>query len=166
MTNARPGPGPAFDSRTTPRLIVRRVCNGGNRRAALHFTSLKPRILVVDDSPTVRGQVTAALAATYECLTASDGAEGLQVAITEMPDAVIADLEMPNMDGVELLRALRGSQATQAIPVIIVTTVTNVKSVNECRSLGCDGFALKPVEPEYLRVKLRQVLNARAQKKK
>jgi CheY-like chemotaxis protein len=117
------------------------------------------KILVVDDSDTVRAHVKDLLSAHFECVFATNGAEGMEKALKEQPDAVISDLEMPIMDGTELLRSLRAEQRTSHIPVIIVTTVTDIKKVNECRGLGCAGFVLKPLQQEYVLAKLRQVIS-------
>jgi CheY-like chemotaxis protein len=119
---------------------------------------MKKRVLIVDDSITIRTQIQSTLSSEYECLTASNGSEGLSRALKDMPDAMIVDLEMPLMDGVELLTQLKATQSTSGIPVIIVTTVTAVARMNECRALGCAGFVLKPVDSGYLKVKLRNLL--------
>jgi CheY-like chemotaxis protein len=121
----------------------------------------RSRVLIVDDSDTVRKQAGQMLEAEFDCLFARDGLDALRVATNESPDAMIADLEMPGMDGVELLRRVRGDKHLKTLPVIIVTTVTDVEKVNVCRGLGCSGFVLKPLQQEYLVAKLRQVINAR-----
>lgn len=102
------------------------------------------------------------LSASFDCLEAVNGREGFQKAIAERPDAVVADLEMPELDGIGLLRSMRGDDRTKDIPVVIATTVTAIERVNECRSLGCSGFVLKPVQKEYLLAKLRQLIQTRA----
>ncbi len=118
----------------------------------------KKKVLLVEDSPTARAQLVELLRDQYECIEAADGEQGLERAIADMPDAVVTDLEMPRMDGIALLRALRGRAQTAKLPVVIVTTVTSVERVNECRSLGCAGFVLKPVKREYLHAKLKQLI--------
>ena len=120
--------------------------------------SPRRKVLVVDDSATVRAQVVQILSASYECVEAQDGRDGYDRALKERPDAVVADLEMPQMDGLGLLRALRQNPQTQTLPVVIITTVTAVEAVNQCRALGCAGFVLKPVQSEYLLAKLRRLL--------
>lgn len=122
---------------------------------------MRRKILVVDDSPTVRAQTLGILGKEFETLSASDGAEGLQLMIEEQPDAVVADLEMPKMTGIDLLRAVKEDDRVKQIPIVIATNVTALEQVNECRSLGCAGFVLKPVQGEYLVAKLRQLLLAR-----
>lgn len=118
---------------------------------------MKPTILVVDDSPTIRAQVVELLSEQFECVQAVNGADGLQKIRELRPAAVVADLEMPEMDGIGLLRSLRDDPSLSSIPVVILTTVTAIEQVNECRSLGCAGFVLKPPEKTYLLAKLRQI---------
>lgn len=118
------------------------------------------RILIADDSATIRAQIFAALDGEYVCDFASDGAEALQKAMQlPPPDAIVLDLEMPRLDGLAVLRSLKAEPSTREIPVVVVTTVTSVEMVNSCRAQGCAGFVLKPVQPDYLRVKLRKLLS-------
>lgn len=121
------------------------------------MTDARRKILVVDDSATIRAQVTAALSKTYTCVEAVNGQEGFDKAVETMPAAVIADLEMPVLDGLGFLRLLRADPRTHGIPVIVITTVTAVEKVNECRTLGCAGFVLKPVDTAYLMAKLAKL---------
>ncbi len=118
----------------------------------------RKKVLIVDDSPTVRAQITGFLKTEFDCASAENGDEGLLKAREQRPDALVVDLEMPKMDGMELLRRLRADAKTRSVPVVIVTTVTSLDRVNECRALGCAGFVLKPLEPEYLKAKLRQLM--------
>jgi CheY-like chemotaxis protein len=118
-------------------------------------------ILIVDDSPTVRAQIAEALSEEFECITAVDGMDGLTLALSSRPAAIVADLEMPEMNGTEMFRRLRADPRTKEIPVIIATTVMAVDKVNECRALGCAGFVLKPIEKEYLVAKLKNLVAKR-----
>ena len=120
--------------------------------------SARRKVLVVDDSESVRSEVVAWLQPEYDCIEATNGAEGFKRALDKAPDAIVTDLEMPVMDGVGLLRLLHSNACSQAIPVLVITSVTDVAQVNLCRSLGCSGFVLKPVESKYLLTKLRQLL--------
>jgi two-component system chemotaxis response regulator CheY len=118
------------------------------------------KILIVDDSPTVREHIKALLEGEFECITAVDGADGLDKAVSTHPDAIICDIQMPEMDGVQMLRELRSQPDMKTVPVLIATTVMAIDKVNECHALGCTGFVLKPVQKEYLIAKLRQVMKA------
>lgn len=128
------------------------------------MTSTKKKVLVVDDVATVRTQLVGLLGPDYECVTAADGAQALAAIKRDRPDVVITDLEMPVMDGVELLRKLRSESATRELPVIVATTSTALDRVNECRALGCAGFVLKPIQQEYVRAKISQILARSAAK--
>jgi len=116
-------------------------------------------VLVVDDSPTVREQCASLLGGTYDCLTATNGEEGLEVARRERPDVILLDLEMPTMDGATLLRKLRDLAATSSIPVVVMTGAVGVHHLMRCRTLGCSGYVLKPVQGDYLLAKLARLVD-------
>jgi len=121
---------------------------------------VKPRVLVVDDSVSIREQCVRTLNQEFECLTAEDGEQALQLAMTESVDIIVTDLHMPRLSGVELLRALKERPLTQNIPVLVMTTETGLTEVNECRRLGCAGYVLKPIEKTYLLAKVRKLLSS------
>jgi two-component system, sensor histidine kinase ChiS len=116
------------------------------------------RLLIVEDSELERAEVTSALAGEFNCSEAKDGVEGLDMALRQLPDAVLADIEMPMMNGIELLTALKKDARTSGIPVVMMTTSSGAGYINECRKLGCAGFLLKPVDARYLGAKLKQLL--------
>ena len=116
------------------------------------------RILIVEDSATVRADVAKALESDFMCIEAKDGAEGLDVARSQMPDAMIVNIEMPVMTGIELLDAIKKDARTHLIPVVMITTSSGSKYINDCRKLGCAGFLLKPVDGRYLSDKLKQLI--------
>ena len=123
---------------------------------------MRKKILIVDDALTIRTQLVGLLSADFECSTAENGEEGYQKALAISPDAVVADLEMPGVGGIELLRMLQQNSKTRSIPVVIATTVTSLDMVNECRALGCAGYVLKPVQSDYLLAKLRKITSGQA----
>ncbi len=118
---------------------------------------MRKKILIVDDALTIRTQLVGLLSSDFDCSTAENGEEGFQKALALTPDAVVADLEMPGVGGIELLRLLQQNARTRSIPVVIATTVTSLDRVNECRALGCAGYVLKPVQSDYLIAKLRKI---------
>jgi DNA-binding response OmpR family regulator len=79
--------------------------------------------------------------------TADDGAKGLAMAKNEPPDLIISDLNMPELDGISMLRALRAHKTTQEIPVVILTSEENVETETQGLESGADDYILKPVEP-------------------
>jgi len=118
------------------------------------------RVLVVDDKEENRYYMTALLEAQgWEVESASHGAEALARARQSPPDAVIADLLMPVMDGYTLLRHWKADPRLQAAPFIVYTaTYTEPEDERLALNLGADAFILKPCEPDDFLARLRRVL--------
>ncbi|MBL8378663.1 MAG: protein kinase [Burkholderiales bacterium] len=108
-------------------------------------------ILVVEDDPTIRELVRLHLtSANHEVLTAADGLQGLQMAVSRLPDIIISDVQMPNMDGFGMLAAVRANDQTASIPVIFLTAVDDRESFRKSMNLGADDFLHKPVKRSEL----------------
>ncbi len=104
-------------------------------------------ILVVEDDPTIRELVRLHLSsASYEVLTAVDGLQGLQFAVSHRPDVIVSDVQMPNMDGFGMLAAVRANEQTASIPVIFLTALDDRESFRKSMNLGADDFLTKPVK--------------------
>lgn len=104
-------------------------------------------ILVVEDDPTIRELVRLHLAsASYEVITAVDGLQGLQYAVTNRPDVIVSDVQMPNMDGFGMLAAVRANEQTSSIPVIFLTALDDRENFRKSMNLGADDFLTKPVK--------------------
>jgi len=112
------------------------------------------RILLVDDSISVRKFVGHMLErAGFAVVTAADGVEGLQVLEETPVDAVITDLEMPRLNGFELIQELRRRAATRDLPIVVLTTRVGAKHLNLARWLGVTDYVAKPVdEPAFVRL--------------
>jgi CheY-like chemotaxis protein/cellulose synthase/poly-beta-1,6-N-acetylglucosamine synthase-like glycosyltransferase len=109
-------------------------------------------ILLVEDEDLIRKMVTVALrAAGYGVTTATDGAEALERLQEALPDLIISDVMMPNMDGLDLLTRLRSDSATSAIPLILLTARNSVDDIVQGLGLGADDYLPKPFRmPELL----------------
>ncbi|HEY4374885.1 MAG TPA: protein kinase [Burkholderiales bacterium] len=108
-------------------------------------------ILVVEDDPTIRELVRLHLAsASHDVITASDGLQGLQLAVNRLPDIIVSDVQMPNMDGFGMLAAVRANEQTAAIPVIFLTALDDRDSFRKSMNLGADDFLNKPVKRNEL----------------
>ncbi|MBI4056760.1 MAG: response regulator [Elusimicrobia bacterium] len=81
----------------------------------------RKKVLVVDDNPAFTQLIQMALSELYEVFTAGDGQQGLDVAQKELPDAILLDVMMPNISGMEMVRLLQAEPATRNIPIVIVT---------------------------------------------
>lgn len=118
-------------------------------------------ILSVDDSASVRQMVKMTLAgAGYEVVQANDGAEGLATAQNTAADMVITDLNMPNMDGLTLIRELRKLPAYRGVPIIFLTTESDDGMKSEAKSAGATGWITKPFQQDQLVNVVKKVLGA------
>lgn len=109
------------------------------------------RILAVDDSKTMRDMVVFTLSdAGFEVLQAEDGQNALAVLGNDRVDLVITDVNMPNMNGIELVKALRSNPVHRATPILILTTESGESLKSEGKSAGATGWIVKPFVPEKL----------------
>jgi two-component system chemotaxis response regulator CheY len=116
-------------------------------------------ILIADDSRTMRVMVRAALEADQHLVVeAPDGREALATAETRSADLVITDVNMPQMDGLTLVRALRALTEYRFTPILVLTTESGEDVKQRGRAAGATGWLVKPFDPDRLRQIVRQVL--------
>ena len=107
------------------------------------------RILIIEDNKANLELAEYLLKASgYTTLTAMDGEEGVRTARKEHPDLIICDLQMPIMDGYEVVRELKKDPLLRSIPVIAVTALSMPGDRNQVMSAGFDGYLSKPIDPE------------------
>ncbi len=118
-------------------------------------------VLLVDDNPDVRAYVRSVLAPQFHVLEAADGKAGLALAREELPDLIVADVMMPQLDGLELGRALKSDTMTDAIPVILLTA--RAESADQVAGLkaGADAYLVKPFDPAVLTACVANLLDQR-----
>ncbi|MEH3038071.1 MAG: response regulator [Sphingomonas adhaesiva] len=118
-------------------------------------------ILTVDDSASLRMAIRIALTgAGYAVTEAADGAEGLAKATASRFDLIVTDLNMPNMDGLEMIRALRQQPAQAGVPIIFLTTESDDSMKAQAKAAGATGWLVKPFQPEQL-IRVAQKVLAR-----
>ena len=123
----------------------------------------KEKVLVVEDTPAIAYVVQAALAKEgYHVILAGDGIEGLKLALTEHPDLILSDLNMPRMDGYGLLRNLRMNAATADIPVVLLTSKATPEEEHRALEFGFIDFVAKPVQPIRIVTRVRRALELAA----
>jgi two-component system, chemotaxis family, chemotaxis protein CheY len=116
------------------------------------------RILTVDDSKTIRDMLMLTLAdAGFEVLPAVDGQDGLDVLGKERVDVVITDINMPRMDGYELIRQVRRNAAYKTTPILVLTTESEMEKKNLAREAGATGWMVKPFDPDRLIATINKV---------
>jgi two-component system chemotaxis response regulator CheY len=120
-------------------------------------------ILIADDSRTMRDMVRAVLEADHHTVVeAPDGRQALVAAETRTADLVITDVNMPEMDGLALVRALRACERYRFTPILVLTTETGDEIKQRGRAAGATGWLVKPFDPERLRQTIRKVLGRSA----
>jgi CheY-like chemotaxis protein len=120
----------------------------------------KKKILLVDDSQTVLLLQQLLLADRgYELITARDGQEAVDKAVTERPDIIFLDVLMPRMDGFTACQALRAHENTRHIPIIMVTTRGEPHSMQRGFESGCSDYMTKPFNGHELMEKLERFLS-------
>ena len=120
----------------------------------------KPRILLVEDDSRIRDFLALVLSNDYVVETASNGKEALRIVAEVFPELVVTDVVMPELNGIELLRALRSMPATQTIPVLLVSGSTPDEWRIEGFKEGADGYLAKPYTEVELRARLGAMLQA------
>ncbi|HCR86505.1 MAG TPA: response regulator [Alphaproteobacteria bacterium] len=115
-------------------------------------------VLTVDDSKTMRDMVTFTLkSAGYDVVEAEDGVKALGIAMAKDIDVVITDLNMPNMNGIDLIKALRKNSKYTRSPILMLTTEGDSSKKEEGKIAGATGWIVKPFEPAKLAEVIKKV---------
>jgi signal transduction histidine kinase len=118
----------------------------------------RPRILVVDDVPQNVRLLEAVLSSNgYDVSAASSGTEALEKVASDLPDLVLLDIQMPELDGYEVCRRLRADSRTAFLPVVMITSSDTEVRVNALEA-GADDFVLKPFDQQELLVRVRSLV--------
>jgi len=120
-------------------------------------------VLVVDDEPMTRTLLQLMLApADCEVIEAEDGLDALEKIKAGLPDVVVLDVMMPNMDGLTLCRILRQDPHTAELPIILLSAKTNAEAIQEGLLAGANKYLTKPVARHDLVVSIEEVLEGTA----
>ena len=123
------------------------------------------RILVVDDqSANVRVVSTLLARHGYEVIAAYSGTEALQCYREQRPDLILLDIQLPGIDGYEVLRRLRADAATRDIPVIAISANALGVDIERGRAAGADDYLTKPIDQHVLVAALQRVLKRAVQR--
>ena len=122
------------------------------------------RILSVEDDPMMQKLLqTALVAAGFECRLSTDGRGALAAALSEKPDLILLDVNLPDMTGIEICRALKAEPKTRHIPVLMLTgeareVVTRVEGLD----VGAEDYMFKPISPRVLIARISSILKQAA----
>ncbi len=111
-----------------------------------------PSILVVEDSPTMRQLISFAMkrVANAKVIEATDGVDALKKLSSEKVDLILADINMPVMDGLKLVSLVKNNQSYKDIPVIIITTEGAKEDRERALAIGADAYLPKPIQTQEL----------------
>lgn len=122
----------------------------------------QPHILVIEDEPAVQTLLKKGLGANgFRVTVAGDGLDGLMKLETLKPDLMICDVMMPNLDGVEFVKAIKANPQTQKIPVIFLTAKTDPRSMIEGINVGARFYVTKPFQIDDLLTKIKRALSGK-----
>ena len=117
------------------------------------------RILLVEDNEMNRDMLSRRLIRSgYEVFLAVDGQQGADMALSEQPDLILMDIQLPGIDGYEATRRIRKIPALAKVPIIAVTSYALSGDEAKTREAGCDGYVAKPYSPRQLLAKIREFL--------
>jgi CheY-like chemotaxis protein len=121
---------------------------------------MQKQILLIDDEEGLREiiQVTLEAMGGWKVITADSGLAGLSKAESEQPDAILLDMMMPDMDGVETLKRLRSNPCTQSIPIIFLTAKVQESDRRQFMAMGASGVIIKPFRALDLVNQIRSIL--------
>lgn len=120
---------------------------------------MSKQILIVDDSASIRQMLSFTLkAAGYAVDEAVDGKDGLGKAQSKAYNLVFTDQNMPNMDGLSLIRSLRGLPGYRATPILMLTTESSDEMKSKGRAAGANGWLVKPFDPQRLTEVVKKVI--------
>jgi len=130
--------------------------NKDEKAAVKHET-----ILIVEDHADLRRFLAENLSDTYRIFEAKNGEEGIQKAMSELPDMVITDIMMPKVNGIELTKTLKTTEATSHIPIVMLTAKGSLESKIEGLECEADDYLTKPFNIEELKVRIKNIIKTR-----
>jgi DNA-binding response OmpR family regulator len=120
-------------------------------------------ILVVEDSADMRAYIRAALEPGYTVVDAKDGREGIEKAKVIIPDLIISDIMMPEVDGYELCSVLKSDVKTSHVPIILLTAKASEENILQGLETGADDYITKPFNTKILKARIKNLIEIRSQ---
>ncbi|MCZ7610083.1 MAG: response regulator [Ignavibacterium sp.] len=121
---------------------------------------MKKVILVADDSPTIRKFVSISLKVKgFEIIQVADGMQALEILPSEPVDLIITDLNMPNVDGFELIKTIRSNEEYRELPIIILSSLSTNEEIERGIQCGANAYLLKPFDSKRVLYEVSKFLN-------
>lgn len=125
------------------------------------LSTSKQKVLIVEDNADIARFIGETLKKRYSLYYAQNGSDGLRKAEELIPDIILTDLLMPEMDGLEMCKAIRSSQKTSTIPIIIITALTSQDELEKGLRAGANAYIYKPFSGNELRIRVEWILTER-----
>ncbi|HQE33268.1 MAG TPA: two-component regulator propeller domain-containing protein, partial [Flavobacterium alvei] len=132
-----------------------------NENVAVENDTNLPLVLIVEDNNELRKFLKSQLQCFYRIIEAENGKVALEIATKKLPDLILSDIMMPEMDGIELLDALKNSEETSHIPVVLLTAKSSVESKIEGLNYGADYYITKPFDTDFLLASIENLIKQR-----
>lgn len=121
----------------------------------------KPIVLFVEDNEDIRSYISESLSDEYDVKVASNGKAGLEKAVSLIPDIIVSDIMMPEMDGIEMCRQVKNNVCTCHIPVVLLTAKDSLHDKEEGYAVGADSYITKPFSASLLKIRIKNLIEAR-----
>lgn len=122
---------------------------------------IRPLLLIVEDNADIRQYIEESLHEDYRIIQACNGKEGMEQAFSQVPDIIVSDIMMPEMDGIKMTHILKEDIRTSHIPIILLTAKTSVNDQEEGYDSGADSYLTKPFSAKLLHSRIRNILSGR-----
>ncbi len=120
---------------------------------------MKKKILIVDDNPDLICVLEVQLKTKgYDTVQARNGMQAVDMATAQLPDLIVMDIMMPQMNGLQAARLIRENPKTRSIPILAATAKITIADKEECFQSGCDGHIAKPVTSKQLASIIKKLL--------
>ena len=146
---------------TQPSIPESESINGFSVAQEVNHNGQKPKLLVVEDNADLIKFITSSLGSDYDFLEATDGRQGLETALNEIPELIISDVMMPEMDGITMTEKLKNDIRTSHVPIILLTAKVSEESKLLGLTTGADDYLTKPFNKNELILKVRNAIASR-----
>jgi signal transduction histidine kinase/DNA-binding response OmpR family regulator/ligand-binding sensor domain-containing protein len=120
-----------------------------------------PKVLILEDNADLRFYLRSNFSETCSIIEASDGEQGLAMALDEIPDLIISDLMMPKMDGLQLCEKVKTNEKTSHIPIILLTAKADIETKLQGLHIGADDYIAKPFDARELQARMHNLIEGR-----
>lgn len=122
---------------------------------------IRPLLLIVEDNADIRLYIEESLHEDYRIIQACNGREGMEQAFSKVPNIIVSDIMMPEMDGIKMTHILKEDIRTSHIPIILLTAKTSINDQEEGYDSGADSYLTKPFSAKLLHSRIRNILSGR-----